>query len=118
MEDAADRIVIKEDARLMRGYSVTEYSPVPTKGMVIKDSAFLSTSTDCGIAERYSRNAYGDGVVMHIDVPKGTRALPGAYLTGIKEEEKEIFLMPNQEIYIKKVTLRQLRENLIRCIRR
>jgi SPP1 gp7 family putative phage head morphogenesis protein len=103
LENAAERIRIKEDIRLMRGTRITEAYPAPEVGETIDDGAFISTSTDYGVAERYSKGGDMGGVVTFIDVPKGTRALPGSYLTGYKEDEKEIFLLPHQEIYIKKV---------------
>ena len=103
MENAAERITLKEDVRLMRGITVTEYFPVPKAGKTLNDPAFLSTSTNYGIAERYAKDKGMGAAIMYVDVPKGTRVLPASYLTGYKEQEQELFLMPNQELYIRKV---------------
>jgi hypothetical protein len=105
IKEISSGIRLTEDIHLVRGYKLNPGAPLPRAGSTLSDMAFTSMTTDLKTAEKYSKGGSSGEMILHIDVPKGTSIIPASYLTGKKPDEKEITLMPGQEIYIREVVL-------------
>lgn len=92
LDDAMEKSHTNKDLDLFRGAKVTHLPPDFKVGTTFNPPAFSSASLS-----RRKAGAFDRGVMMHIHVPKGTRALPGT------DKEKEIILPRNGQFTVTKI---------------
>jgi len=81
--------------RGIRGGFATTLASAPI-GTTVTDAGYTSTTTSRSIASGFATK-YGTGVVLHVTVPKGSKALP------IPGNEKEMLLPRNSTFQITKI---------------
>ena len=105
---------LQENVVLYRGLGVDQVSTkdnlLPSR---IQDKGFVSTSLDINVAKEYALERSTPGIIMEINVPKGTRVLSmsgslksrgGFYFD---EPQREFLLPPNSSFRIKSLSRRR-----------